>query len=632
VLESGGIFASVDPISFAHPMIRSAVYGELPAGERARTHVQAASLLHDAGAAPDEIATHLLAGTPSREPWAREALHDGARAAARKGAPRTAVKYLRRALDQCPPEDRTAGMLVDLGIVEAAAGETTSLTRFEDALAMITEPSEQAHALYALGQTLYRYGQHKEAAQTFRIGADLFEAQDPALAIKFEGAYFCASQFVAPIHVEAMQRLEEIAEADRDGGLATTSDPVLLANLSVHWAGTRPTADRAAETALDALGDGALLQAETSESIAVNIAIAGLIFCGRLQDAQRAVELVVADARQRGAALAFAEASMMRAMVMYARGHVADATADAQMAIDGMARGWQGLIPLPQAILAHCLIERGELEAADEVLSDVEPILPGPETSYLNAWFHCARGRLRLLRSEPDDALEDLLQVEQDLVRYGRTSPAFAPWRSLAGLALHTLGDEQRGVAFVEEEIELATSFGLPVQVGAALRVRASLEDRSARLATLEASVATLEAVDAPLELAHSLHDLGRTHRHEGRRVVSREPLLRALDLAHRCGATALEESARQELHASGARPRRPAISGVESLTPSERRIAGLAAAGHTNRTIAEMLFLTKNTVDWHLRNIYRKLEINSRDALAILLNEQSPSSGAPAD
>jgi DNA-binding CsgD family transcriptional regulator len=57
-------------------------------------------------------------------------------------------------------------------------------------------------------------------------------------------------------------------------------------------------------------------------------------------------------------------------------------------------------------------------------------------------------------------------------------------------------------------------------------------------------------------------------------------------------------------------------MTGVPSLTPSERRVAELAAAGHTNREIAETLFLTKNTVEWHLHHIYRKLDVNSRAGL----------------
>jgi hypothetical protein len=79
------ILAGTDRLSFAHPMIRSAVYGELPPGERPRAHAAASALLHAEGAPADDVARHLLAGTPTDEPWACTALHEGARAAARKG-------------------------------------------------------------------------------------------------------------------------------------------------------------------------------------------------------------------------------------------------------------------------------------------------------------------------------------------------------------------------------------------------------------------------------------------------------------------------------------------------------------------------------------------------------------------
>ncbi|HVE68830.1 MAG TPA: helix-turn-helix transcriptional regulator, partial [Solirubrobacteraceae bacterium] len=89
-----------------------------------------------------------------------------------------------------------------------------------------------------------------------------------------------------------------------------------------------------------------------------------------------------------------------------------------------------------------------------------------------------------------------------------------------------------------------------------------------------------------------------------------------ALDLAHRCGASALVDRAREELAAAGARPRRPQLSGLESLTASERRVAELAASGSTNREIAQALFVTVKTVEWHLRNTYLKLGIASRREL----------------
>jgi DNA-binding CsgD family transcriptional regulator len=70
-------------------------------------------------------------------------------------------------------------------------------------------------------------------------------------------------------------------------------------------------------------------------------------------------------------------------------------------------------------------------------------------------------------------------------------------------------------------------------------------------------------------------------------------------------------------LLATGARPRRIALSGVESLTPSERRVAEMAAEGGTNREIAQALFVTPKTVEVHLSSAYRKLSIRSRSQLS---------------
>src|SRR5207237_6268843 len=82
------------------------------------------------------------------------------------------------------------------------------------------------------------------------------------------------------------------------------------------------------------------------------------------------------------------------------------------------------------------------------------------------------------------------------------------------------------------------------------------------------------------------------------------------------CGAKPLAEHAHTELLATGARPRRLVLSGLEALTPSERRVAEMAADGLSNRDIAQALFVTPKTVEVHLSNAYRKLEISSRSQL----------------
>jgi DNA-binding CsgD family transcriptional regulator len=116
------------------------------------------------------------------------------------------------------------------------------------------------------------------------------------------------------------------------------------------------------------------------------------------------------------------------------------------------------------------------------------------------------------------------------------------------------------------------------------------------------------------------LVDLGATHRAARQRSAAREPLLEGLALASRCGSHALERRARAELAAIGLRPRRVERDGADSLTPSERRVAELAAAGETNREIAQTLFVTEKTVETHLGRAFRKLDVTSRRQLPDVL------------
>ena len=94
--------------------------------------------------------------------------------------------------------------------------------------------------------------------------------------------------------------------------------------------------------------------------------------------------------------------------------------------------------------------------------------------------------------------------------------------------------------------------------------------------------------------------------------------LREALDATARIGATGLADRAHEELVAAGARPRRDRrmLSGRESLTAGEDRVATLAAQGLSNREIAQRQFVTVKAVQWHLRNVYRKLDVSSRDEL----------------
>jgi DNA-binding CsgD family transcriptional regulator len=118
------------------------------------------------------------------------------------------------------------------------------------------------------------------------------------------------------------------------------------------------------------------------------------------------------------------------------------------------------------------------------------------------------------------------------------------------------------------------------------------------------------------LEYARALADEGAALRRAGRRAEARERLRAALEISRGGGALAIARRAHDELEATGEKLRPLVAPGVESLTPSERRVAELAADGLTNREVAQSLFLTVKTVETHLSHAYRKLDIRSREEL----------------
>ena len=135
--------------------------------------------------------------------------------------------------------------------------------------------------------------------------------------------------------------------------------------------------------------------------------------------------------------------------------------------------------------------------------------------------------------------------------------------------------------------------------------------------------VASLEASQGALELARTRIDLGAALVRAGQREEARELLRAGQEGAAGCGATPLVERAHRELLATGARPRRTAAAGRDGLTPSELRVTEMAAAGQTNREIAQALFVTEKTVETHLGRAFMKLGVRSRKQLAQALDRE---------
>jgi DNA-binding CsgD family transcriptional regulator len=195
-------------------------------------------------------------------------------------------------------------------------------------------------------------------------------------------------------------------------------------------------------------------------------------------------------------------------------------------------------------------------------------------------------------------------------------NPSWAMWRAEAAVALNAIGRREEAEEMIDESLGRARRFGAVVPLGAMLRGAARIDRTDRRLELLEESATVLAESSARLEYAHSLIELGGALRRSNRRVDARAALTEGTELATRCGAATLAARARDELAVLGAAPRRRMVSGAESLTASERRIAELAVADMSNPEIAYSLSISRKAVEKHLGSCYLKLDIGSRREL----------------
>jgi DNA-binding CsgD family transcriptional regulator len=240
-------------------------------------------------------------------------------------------------------------------------------------------------------------------------------------------------------------------------------------------------------------------------------------------------------------------------------------------------------------------------------------------------WYLDSRARLLRRRDKVEEALAMALATGERLAMHdAQRVPSFSSWRLEAALCAHRLGRDAQAVELAGEELNLARRWGAPRALGRALRVAGQVRGGPAGLALIREAVTVLEDSPARLEYASALVELGAALRIAGSRASARRPLAEALSIADTLGAAPLVEHARGELRAAGVRPKSPVTAGPRALTPSERRVAELAAAGNTNRYIAEQLFITVKTVEVHLTSAYRKIGVRHRDQLATALNGAS--------
>jgi DNA-binding CsgD family transcriptional regulator len=613
------ILLAREPLRFVHPLVGQAITNDIPASERASLHLEAGKLLHSERGPRERVASHLLLGRAQRDEWVVDQLAAAAREARARAAPQSAVDYLRRALEEPPPPERRAAVLAELGIAEALAGLPSAAEHLALAAAATSDPLRRAELALERGRALDAQGLHEQAARAFEAGlgelpADPVEPEERELRDQLQTEFVASALMVPSLHASVLRSSGPLLKRPTIKP-RTQGDRLLLAQAALQAAFAGDSAPAVIALAERSWDEGRVLEHATPQWIGWRLAATAFCLAGELERSVQLADAAVEDARRRGWPLAFATAGFTRALPQLWQGRVDAALADLESAHAARRYGWQQFAPMAAAHYALCLIEKGQLDRAEFVLLDEARTEKLQDLEDALSLF--SLGAVRFAQGRAGEALEIAFSAGEILEGVVQSS-GYCPWRSLAAEAALALGDRDRGFDLAREAAARAARTGVLHQRIRTLRVLGLCQQGATRVRTLRTAVELGRASPPRIETIRALIELGAAMRRANQRTAAREPLQLAADAALRGGASALHERARTELAATGARPRREALlNGPASLTPSERRIAELAAAGRSNRVIAQSLFVTPKTVEYHLRNAYRKLGIEKRSQLA---------------
>ncbi len=255
-LAAADILRAEEPLGFVHPLVRDAVYGELPATQRGLEHARAARLLADLGAGADQVAAQLLAAPPRGDTWVVERLREAARVALVRGAPEGAVTVLKRAMAEPPSAEQRPDVLLEVGNAAQYVEGPSAVPYLREAYEHLTDPAARGEAAIRLARLLLFVGDPMEGSTlAARAAAELPpELDDLRLeleAVELIGAFF------GVLPISELDRLKPVQRGPRSAGHGAYSLTSLAAlQLAVECGPT----DEATALAREALTGDVLLK------------------------------------------------------------------------------------------------------------------------------------------------------------------------------------------------------------------------------------------------------------------------------------------------------------------------------------------------------------------------------------
>jgi DNA-binding CsgD family transcriptional regulator len=616
--RAGLVVVSDARLEFRHPLVRSAVYHAASPPERRVVH-RAIAETFVGERDRDSRAYHLAAAAFGPDESVAAALEQAAMRAGARGGHATAAVALERAARLTRDEDeRPSRRLLAAADAAWAAGDTDGTMRLvDDALQRCSDRRERAHGLRLKGYAEMQIGPVMSGHCTLSEAAAQIQPLDPGKAVEIlaEAADACTYAAEPETMLMTARRAWELVAADAGDRAKAFANLALGAALIFNGkgrAGARLLREAIQLVAQPgALGeDPRLLSRAAMAPLWLREAGVGGELIERALEAARvqntlgamplALQIVAVDS-----------AASDRWMFSKARHHEAIALArDA-----GHAVRLCGLL----AGLARIEARQGQTEACHSHAEEAMALAERLGLDFYRVWAITGLGDLGLGAGHMDEALRWLKEAEGVLREHRIGDPDIWPVPELVEVYLRS-GNTKEAERITRDYLARAEEKHQPWSLARAARCRGLLATAEPYDRAFSDAFGYHERTADAFELARTRLCYGERLRRDKRRIDAREQLRAAFDCFDRLGAAPWAERARNELHATGETARRRDVSTIDQLTPQELQIATVLADGLTTREAAARLFLSPKTVEYHLRNAYRKLGVRTRRELVSAL------------
>ncbi|KAB1650388.1 AAA family ATPase [Pseudoclavibacter endophyticus] len=604
--KAAGLIEIDSKVRFRHPLVRSAVYQSADATSRRRVH-SALAASTEVAVDPDRRAWHSAHAVQGVDEEVAAELERSAARARSRGGYAAAGAFMRRSTELTPAvDDRTRRALEAAHAMHNAGASEAALD-----LLVIAEggsPSARQRARVALlrAQIAFHRTRSVEVPQMLADAAATLAPFDPALSREtYLHALDAAIVSGAPDSVIIARTALAASPAPNPRPVDLLLDGLAMTMVDGYSAGV-PTV----RLALDELSEAAHPGAAQEGGSEPWLWLAGRVAVGILDDerAHKIAEWNVTVSRATGALAGLPGALNLQANILAISGELTRAGAlatEAEAITESM-----GVAPLRHAaaMLSAWHGDRAEVERLNSLTlqTDGNPIgsAQAAFAYYASAVLHNGRGEYSTAQGAAATTCES---AELSLSTVGLPELIEASLRA---------GDRETALQALERLSARARASGTAWALGLEMRSRAmTITGPAAEEFYLEA-IAQLSAsrIGGEAARAHLLY--GEWLRREGRRQEARDPLRFAHEQLSDMGIGAFAARAARELQATGEHPRKRTARQIDGLTAHELHIARLVATGATSREVGAQLFLSPRTIDSHLRNIFRKLDITSRRQL----------------